>query len=737
MIVCRNLLIYLNTRLQQRLIPVFHYALKPSGWMFLGSAENIAGRNDLFDNVEPGLRIYRKHGSQSQSVPMPLMEQQPVASGSSRTASASIRREVDHIDVAARRVLDRYGPAFVVVNAGHEIVHSSSRTSKFLELNEGPPSRKVTDLAKRGLRSALRGAIESARNERKRFVKRDVTVEVDSESALHIDLIADPLNDQEVLLVFREKNGGDSLEGDVDAHVDGYSSEERIRQLEDDLDDTRLRLRTTVEELETSNEELKSSNEEMMSMNEELQSANEELATVNEELKNKVDQLARTNADLHNFIESTQMPTVFLDRGMRVRSFTPASKALFRFQEQDQGRLFSDVSSRVDHKRLEQLGRKVLETGEPEEEELVLDNGAEVYVLRVLPYRAVDDAIEGVIMVFSDISKITQAQADIARSESLVRQRVHEIETLYKTAPVGMAMLDRNRRFMRVNQHFADLAGDSVEGLMGRSLSDRLPALAERMEGALKDVFEQGKPIANLEAPVRVNDNDELRDFLIDLYAYEEDEKITAAGLVVKDVSELRRLERELRRLMDELQHRVKNTLATVVSIVNQTSRTKGNRADLIDTLKARIEALAATHSLLTASDWREVSLREVLSGELSPYDNRAQVTLRGPDVQLPPKHALTLTLAIHELATNAAKYGALARESGRLSVEWFVNLDATGRVLTIDWTEIGVPEIGSSKVKSGFGTKLIRSAVVHDLQGECEYTLATPGLRCKLKVPY
>jgi two-component system CheB/CheR fusion protein len=290
---------------------------------------------------------------------------------------------------------------------------------------------------------------------------------------------------------------------------------------------------------------------------------------------------------------------------------------------------------------------------------------------------------------------------------------------------------------MRVNQHFADIAGETAESLMGRALADRLPALAERIEGALKDVFDDGKRIGNLEAPVRVNGKDDVRDLLIDLYAYEEDEKITAAGLVVKDVSELRRLERELRRLMDELQHRVKNTLATVVSIVNQTSRSKGNRADLIDTLKARIEALAATHNLLTASDWREASLREVLDGELSPYDNRGRVTLRGPEVQLPPKHALTLTLAIHELATNAAKYGALAQESGALNVEWFVSVDANGRVLTIDWTETGVGELGSGKVKPGFGTKLIRSAVVHDLQGECDYLLAPPGLHCTLTVPF
>ena len=208
---------------------------------------------------------------------------------------------------------------------------------------------------------------------------------------MSIDLIADPLNENDVLLVFQDVGAiRRDVEGDADIEVDNYSQELRVEQLEDELDETRSKLRTTVEELETSNEELKSSNEEMMSMNEELQSTNEELATVNEELKNKVDQLGRTNSDLQNFIESTQVPTIFLDRRMRIRSFTPATRSLFRFQDQDRGRLFSDVVSRVDQRQLELWGLKVLETGDSIEEELSLEDGKECYVLRVLPYRDVE-----------------------------------------------------------------------------------------------------------------------------------------------------------------------------------------------------------------------------------------------------------------------------------------------------------------------------------------------------------
>jgi two-component system CheB/CheR fusion protein len=737
MIVCRNLLIYLNANLQQRLIPVFHYALKPNGWLFLGSAENIAARNDIFDTVDAAAKVYRRRGAHRQSVAMPLFVQPLALAVTSHPGAAEGQRlPTERADSAARRVLERYAPPYVVVNAENDIARSSSRTGKYLELAEGTPSTKVTDLAKRGLRSAVRSVLESARASRKRTIKRDVRVEGDDDSVSVVDVIADPLNEDEILLIFQDAGTGREPDVDVDLQAESYSQEERIKQLEDELDETRSRLRTTVEERETSNEELKSSNEEMMSMNEELQSTNEELATVNEELKNKVEQLARANSDLENFIESTQVPTIFLDRKMRIRSFTPATRALFRFQDQDRGRPFSDVVSRADQRQLEELGCKVLETGEPIEQELVIDAGRECYALRVLPYRDLNGAIDGVILVFVDVTKIRQAQADVARTEGLARQRSQEIETLYKTAPVGMAMVDRNRRFLRVNQHFADLAANTIDVLIGRKLEDMIPALAERMAAPIAEVFEQAKEAVNVDATVRFNGN-AARDFMIDFYPYEEDGRVAAVGVILKDVTELRRLEKELRRLMDELQHRVKNTLATVASIVNQTVGSKNERADLVDTLKRRIGALATTHNLLTMQDWRDASLRDILDAELTPYDHKDRIRLDGPAVRLPPKHALSLTLTLHELATNAAKYGALAHEGGTLTIDWIVSVDAAGRCLTLRWLETGVPGMPPAHIKESFGSRLIKSAVVHDLQGTCDYRLVTGGLNCTLSMRF
>jgi two-component system, chemotaxis family, CheB/CheR fusion protein len=733
MVVCRNLLIYLNADLQQRLMPVFHYALRPGGWLFLGSAENIGGRSDLFEPLEHGSRIYRRRGMQRQSVSMPLFVEP--FQGTLRDTHGRVNAPPERVDTASRKVLERYAPPHVVVGADNDVIRSSSRTGKYLELAEGSPSAKVTDLARRGLRSAVRGVLETARRTRKRAVQRDVRMETEDDDFLTVDVVADPLDELETLLVFQDATAlRREADNDDNVQVGDYSEEDRIGHLEDELDETRLKLRTTVEELETSNEELKSSNEEMMSMNEELQSTNEELATVNEELKNKVDQLGRANSDLHNFIEGTQVPTIFLDNRMRIRSFTPATKALFRFQDQDRGRLLSDVVSRVDQKLIDTLAKKVLDTDAPLEQELSIDGGRENYMLRVLPYRDGQKAIDGILLVFSDVTNIRQTQADLARNILVARQRSDEIETLYKTAPVGMALIDRNMRFLKINQHFADQTGRPAEHHIGRTLREIAPSLAERMERPIGEVFEQERAVTSIEANV-TETGGAPQDFLIDFYPYQEDGRAVAVGIIIKDVTELRRLERELRRLMDELQHRVKNTLATVVSIVNQTVATKDDRVELVNTLKKRIGALAATHALLTQRDWHDVSLKDILAMEFGPFEHLGRVAISGPDVRLPPKHALTLTLTLHELATNAAKYGALAAPSGRLNVSWSVNEDGNGKYLTIRWTETNVRQAEGAGIKGGFGTRLIKNAVVHDLQGDVDHRLTPDGLQCAIKV--
>jgi two-component system CheB/CheR fusion protein len=735
MVVCRNLLIYLNPPLQQRLIPVFHYALKQDGWLFLGSAENIANRGDLFDTVDAGTRIFRRKGGMRQSVAMPLFV--PLLEPTTeREQKERFPSTVDRVEFTMRRIGELYAPAHVVVNESNDVVRSSSRTGKYLELAVGLPSHRITDLAKPGLRSAIRSLLDTARRTGKRSTQRKIRIDGEDEGHRIVTVTADPIGYGEVLLVFQDQ-ASDVVDGQaVETEASASAFEDNIRQLEDELAEARTRLRTTVEELETSNEELKSSNEEMMSMNEELQSTNEELATVNEELKNKVDQVARANSDLQNFIESTQVPTIFLDRRLRIRSFTPACQSLFRFQDQEKekGRPLSDVvtRARID---LEQTARGVLETGEAVEREFSTEGGEEDYVLRALPYQDLEGAVDGIVLVFTDVTKIRKTQEDLARNEELARQRSNEIETLYKTAPVGMALVDRNRRYLKVNQHFADLIGAPIEEHIGRTVGDMAPGLIERMDRPIAEVFEQGREVVNLDVTVRAGAGT-LQDFLIDIYPYEEEGRVTAVGIILKDVSELRRLEKETRHLMDELQHRVKNTLATVNSIISQTTATKKGHPDLADTLKKRISALAKTHDLLMSRDWQGASLHDILNSELTPFGETRTIRLDGPPVDLSSKHAISLTLTVHELATNAAKYGALSKNGGSLEVTWVVKADGAGREVTITWLERFAKAIDIGTPVESFGTRLIKNVVAHDLRGSCAHHLDQHGLTCRITAP-
>ncbi len=156
---------------------------------------------------------------------------------------------------------------------------------------------------------------------------------------------------------------------------------------------------------------------------------------------------------------------------------------------------------------------------------------------------------------------------------------------------------------------------------------------------------------------------------------------------------------------------------------------TKVDNTDLAETLKSRIRALAATHDLLTTRDWRGAALQDILKSELMPFEQTKKVRLNGPPVELPSKHALSLTLTLHELTTNAAKYGALSKVGGTLDINWLVTVDGSGREITINWQEAFASPINLNQLVESFGTRLIKNAVVHDLRGACDHRLGTDGL--------
>jgi two-component system, chemotaxis family, CheB/CheR fusion protein len=322
-----------------------------------------------------------------------------------------------------------------------------------------------------------------------------------------------------------------------------------------------------------------------------MQSINEELQTVNAELNSKSETLQRLNSDLKNLLDSTRIATLFLDRELRIKSFTPSMTDIFHIRDSDQGRPVTEIVNRLSYDDLDADADQVMRDLSVVERELTLKDGGLSFLMRLRPYRTVDNDVDGVVITFVDVTE---------------RKRAEDVRS----------------------------------------------------------------------------------------------------------------------HLIDELNHRVKNTLAAVQAIVAQSLRGVAD-AESRNTLDARLVALGRTHSLLARENWTQVSLRPLLLQELEPYEAEQGTRF---------KAGLTLGLAFHELATNAAKYGALSTPAGRVRVAWSVTTSAEPHALRLEWAESGGPPVVAPK-KRGFGTLAIQRGLEHELAAKVDIDFRPGGVVTTLEI--
>ncbi len=438
LISCRNLMIYLEGELQKRLIPLFHYALNPGGYLFLGPSESVVTRSELFRAVDKKHRIFRRKETIIRSqVSFPLDEPRRAPNYTwENPPRAPFTREQNLGRTIERVLLENYAPASVIINEQSEALYFSGRTGSYLEPATGMPSHNLLNMARKGLRLELRTAIHKAVTSNQEVIHEDVVVDVPGGIA-RINLIVRPMRELGddcglFMVVFQEV-----VRGHEQGEIGTVSSGEEpgiVQQLEFELRTVKEHLQTTIEELETSNEELKSSNEELISMNEELQSANEELQTskeelqsVNEELQSvngdlveKIEELNRANSDVQNLFESTEIATIFLSNDLRIKKFTPAAVDLFHLIEGDIGRPVTDIAPRFSSGELTADIREVLRTLSRREMNVHRAEGNRSYIMRILPYRTVDNVIDGVVITFNDITEQKRAQEYRGRLGAIV-----------------------------------------------------------------------------------------------------------------------------------------------------------------------------------------------------------------------------------------------------------------------------------------------------------------------------
>jgi two-component system, chemotaxis family, CheB/CheR fusion protein len=423
---CRNLLIYLGAELQKKLLPLFHYSLKPGGTLFLGSAESIGGFTDLFTPLDAKARIYRRE----QFAPKPLDLEFPTRHPTlpfHADASPTLTMPPANLQTLADQLLlQKFAPAAVLTTSEGDVVFISGRTGKYLEPAAGKANWNIHAMAREGLRQELIVALPKALHSAEAVVVHDLLVGGNGETQA-IDLTVYPIQEPATLqgmamIVFkdvaakteRKRRRGKQA---TDARVDEL--EAALQKAREDIQTTREEMQTSQEELKSANEELQSTNEELQSTNEELttskeemQSLNEELQMVNAELQSKVDELSATSNDMKNLLNSTDIATVFLDNILRVRRFTSQATHIFKLIPGDIGRPLSDIVHDLDYPGLQDDAQEVLRTLVFSEKQIASRDGG-WYIVRIMPYRTLENVIDGVVITFIDISVAKRLEAEL------------------------------------------------------------------------------------------------------------------------------------------------------------------------------------------------------------------------------------------------------------------------------------------------------------------------------------
>jgi two-component system CheB/CheR fusion protein len=420
---CRNLLIYLTQELQKKLLPLFNYSLNPGGILFLGSAETIGGFTNLFSQIESKSKLYKRKDSSRQAEPIDFPSSFDSArSGAKIREYKSPASDQSFQSMADQLFLRHFSPASVLVNTTGDIIYSNGRSAKYLELPAGKANLNIFAMVHDELRYELSAAFQKALGQKEAVCIRNVSLKTGG-GIQAFDLTAQAILEPKALqglvaIVFSDarvppKKAAVSVRaGTGRSHGSRLAElENELVQIQDELRISRDEKRTSQEELRAVNEELQSTNEELQSTNEELttskeemQSMNEELQTVNNELQVKVDELSGLNNDMKNLLNSTDIATVFLTNELKVRRFTTEASKLIKLIGTDVGRPITDLSSILLYPELIKDAEEVLRTLVFSEKQITTTDQQQ-FVVRIMPYRTLENFIDGVVITFTDISK--------------------------------------------------------------------------------------------------------------------------------------------------------------------------------------------------------------------------------------------------------------------------------------------------------------------------------------------
>ncbi len=496
---CRNLLIYMNPELQEKLLTLFHYSLNPGGLLLLGTAESPGAQSDLFTVVDSKLRIYQRSGSPR------LDELYNFPASFSHTKQDAMKNKTplkvpDNLQTLTDQLLlQQFSPSGVLVTDQGDILYITGNTGKYLEPAAGKANMNIFAMAREGLRNELPSAFRKALQNYEKVVLHHIRLET-NKGILQVEVIIRQIENPptlkgKILLTFTDvldqtSGASKTRKGKAAATTFQPDPEPELLRLREELQSMREEMQTSHEELQSTNEELQSSNEELTTSKEEMQSLNEELHTMNIELQSKVDDFSRVNNDLNNLLNSIEIAILFLDRTLQIRQYTAMATKIFKLIPGDIGRLFTDQVTDLDYldmyKDAKEVMRSLVFT-----DKVIPTRDGRWYKIRIMPYRTLEDKIDGLVLTFIDITERKLAEEILMESQSVFRSLIHAVPGVILGLSSDGSIIEFNPRaeklfgYKRINvlgKNYFDIfipesSRKKVKADMKKLLSGTLPKL--------------------------------------------------------------------------------------------------------------------------------------------------------------------------------------------------------------------------------------------------------------------